>query len=990
MGMKKRLFAAALCLCVALTLLPVTAAGTDSTAETAALSGTAALRSGSGKRSISLGAKDVAGGRMDSVFFGSYPQSDTSGKKKDPVEWWVLDNEGDELFLLSRLNLDAKKYNDRAGDITWENSSLRAWLNDAFLNRTFNTTEQGAISLTDVVNDKSFIGVSGGNNTQDKVFLLSVKEAVDSAHFQNDGYRMTQNTPYTAKQSGDMNKAGYSADNWWLRTPGHRSDMVAYVGDYIHHDANYNNVSELGSYTHTRDKGVRPAIKLDLSKVLFVSAAGQALPAGGNTMAPVPEYSGSEWQVTLTNGSDPGVTVVSNDKGRIVKEGYTDWSFTFQWETGFGSSRNVQLLLVDENNEVLYYSDLGSAPMMSAVRASVQIPEGLKEGKYTLKVFKGTTYTDGRVNYASRFTDIDLWVTDGTPPVLKVEINAERDTLFEDMVKVSFTCSEWGTLYYKVQKSDKQAPAFDADTWEYGGPCHAGDSNRGEVWNVKQVSYDQKIYLVAVDGAGNVSNMEHVDWGKEKEPEPGSWDSGMATLLAAPGDLQWDSNAMGKVTWGQVTYTGWAQVETPVTSYAVQLYKDGAKVGELVRVTGEQTYTFDEVKNSAGVYYFTVRAVVDEPGFSAMTARSDTLTLCQVTFVTGDGSGDNDTAMQLVRKGDKAAEPKKPEKEGYDFGGWYTDAGCTKAYDFDSAVSGDITLYAKWTRTGAETHVHRYDDSNEYSAWSKSASWHWKQCADADCPDPEDGRKDIAEHDFDGENEAMCTVCGYEKQAVTKPDPEPGPEPEPEPEHEHSYGAWSMNDGYHWQECTDPNCIDRVGSRFGTEEHDFGDVVAVGEKPTCKVCGYEIEGPSLDGGGTGGTGESHVHVCSYDTWNKDSVYHWMECTGAYCPNVNVVEQHEAHEYGAWRVTVAATTAATGVETRECTDCGYAQTREIPQREPERYYYNSSSGTDSGSGETAAPEKVSAPKTADAGIAVYALTGMLGLGGLAFAGRKRRK
>ena len=54
----------------------------------------------------------------------------------------------------------------------------------------------------------------------------------------------------------------------------------------------------------------------------------------------------------------------------------------------------------------------------------------------------------------------------------------------------------------------------------------------------------------------------------------------------------------------------------------------------------------------------------------------------------------------------------------------------------------------------------------------------------------------------------------------------------------------------------------------------------------------------------------------------------------------------------------------------------------------RYYYNS--GSTDGGGETGAQEKVSAPKTADAGVAVYALSGVLGLGGLVFAGRKRRK
>jgi len=48
-----------------------------------------------------------------------------------------------------------------------------------------------------------------------------------------------------------------------------------------------------------------------------------------------------------------------------------------------------------------------------------------------------------------------------------------------------------------------------------------------------------------------------------------------------------------------------------------------------------------------------------------------------------------------VWSGETASETV-PTKEGYDFAGWYTDADCTTAYDFSSAVTADITLYAKW------------------------------------------------------------------------------------------------------------------------------------------------------------------------------------------------------------------------------------------------------------------------------------------------------
>ena len=62
------------------------------------------------------------------------------------------------------------------------------------------------------------------------------------------------------------------------------------------------------------------------------------------------------------------------------------------------------------------------------------------------------------------------------------------------------------------------------------------------------------------------------------------------------------------------------------------------------------------------------------------------------------GHGDAIDA-QTVNEGDKATEPAAPTADGYEFGGWYTDSACTAAYDFDTAVTADITLYAKWTET---------------------------------------------------------------------------------------------------------------------------------------------------------------------------------------------------------------------------------------------------------------------------------------------------
>ena len=54
-------------------------------------------------------------------------------------------------------------------------------------------------------------------------------------------------------------------------------------------------------------------------------------------------------------------------------------------------------------------------------------------------------------------------------------------------------------------------------------------------------------------------------------------------------------------------------------------------------------------------------------------------------------------SAQTILSGSKYTKPSNPTASGYTFGGWYTNSACTTAYDFNTAVTADITLYAKWT-----------------------------------------------------------------------------------------------------------------------------------------------------------------------------------------------------------------------------------------------------------------------------------------------------
>lgn len=196
--------------------------------------------------------KDSTVDQMDTVTFGSYPQSDKTGNTQEPIEWIVLEKKNGKAFLLSKYILDCKCYYDKFENITWENCTLRKWLNDTFYNQAFNDTEKNKIQLTNVINSDNIrykkngellCKISGGNNTNDNVFCLSIDEAKQYFYQEDMGSRnfklATRGTKY-AKQSG-RSKQGFRIDiaeseEWfggnsafWLRSPGFEQLYAAKV-----------------------------------------------------------------------------------------------------------------------------------------------------------------------------------------------------------------------------------------------------------------------------------------------------------------------------------------------------------------------------------------------------------------------------------------------------------------------------------------------------------------------------------------------------------------------------------------------------------------------------------------------------------------------------------------------------------------------------------------------------------------------------------------
>ena len=153
----------------------------------------------------------------------------------NPIKWIPLsiDPKNRTMLIIAEKPICKKPYNTEWEDITWEKCTLRKWLNEDFYS-IFTDEEKAMIAETTVVNsDNNKFGTKGGNDTTDKIFLLSIDEA--EKLFAND----------TSRAVGSW---------WWLRSPGYGQSLAA--------DVHYYGSLLDDGYRVCTDYGVRPALNL--------------------------------------------------------------------------------------------------------------------------------------------------------------------------------------------------------------------------------------------------------------------------------------------------------------------------------------------------------------------------------------------------------------------------------------------------------------------------------------------------------------------------------------------------------------------------------------------------------------------------------------------------------------------------------------------------------------------------------------------------------
>ena len=180
----------------------------------------------------------------------------------------------------------------------------------------------------------------------------------------------------------------------------------------------------------------------------------------------------------------------------------------------------------------------------------------------------------------------------------------------------------------------------------------------------------------------------------EAETKPDGWYS------------DWNYSCNAEVVWGykaQNTVTFETNGGSAVES---QVVDNGAQAS--VPTSSKEGYTL--------VGWYTDEALTNEYDFA--TAVTEDITLYakwdvktyDVTFNVNGGSA---VTKQTINHNEKVSKPTDPTKDGYTFGGWYTDVECTQAYDFNSNVTEDLSLYAKWTEVVAEPEPETPVEDNE-------------------------------------------------------------------------------------------------------------------------------------------------------------------------------------------------------------------------------------------------------------------------------------
>ena len=165
------------------------------------------------------------------IVMGHYPQGENA--EVESLQWRVLcvDEIRKRMLLITEKIIDCRCYHDEWRDITWKECALRKWLNSDFLQKAFTIEEQQKIiTVTNQNSDNMDWSTKGGEDSPDKIFLLSIDEVET---YLSNFNRIAEATPYAVKHGSHVVVSdlffGSGEYWWWLRSPGNDNTSAACI-----------------------------------------------------------------------------------------------------------------------------------------------------------------------------------------------------------------------------------------------------------------------------------------------------------------------------------------------------------------------------------------------------------------------------------------------------------------------------------------------------------------------------------------------------------------------------------------------------------------------------------------------------------------------------------------------------------------------------------------------------------------------------------------
>lgn len=154
---------------------------------------------------------------------------------------------------------------------------------------------------------------------------------------------------------------------------------------------------------------------------------------------------------------------------------------------------------------------------------------------------------------------------------------------------------------------------------------------------------------------------------------------------------------------GDMNFTINATLDTYAVTYTAGI--NGSITGSISQTVDYDGSTSQVTAVSNPGYHFVnwtkggvtvgTNAVRSDSNVTAATSYTANFAISQYT-ISFNSNGGSAVISQTKDYGEKFTEPTTPIRTGYTLVGWYSDAGLTSAYDFNTSVSGNISLFAKW------------------------------------------------------------------------------------------------------------------------------------------------------------------------------------------------------------------------------------------------------------------------------------------------------